>query len=170
MESYRGKKKIRRTTTSIKDLKNITLLFTLILVVLGGCKEEDFTMQNDEEIRQYLADNDLTAERTEEGLYYIITREGEGVNPSIASRVTVHYKGYLLNGDIFDSSYDRGQQSTFALGSVIEGWQLGIPKLKEGGAGRLFIPSQLGYGANPPNGRIPANAVLAFDIELFEVR
>lgn len=151
-------------------MKQLTILFTLLVVVLGGCKEEDFTIANDDEIKQYLADNDLVAEKTDEGVYYIITKEGTGVNPNIANDVTVHYKGYLLNGDVFDSSYDRGKQSTFPLSGVIKGWQIGIPKLKEGGAGRLFIPSHLAYGANPPNNRIPANAVLAFDIELFEVR
>lgn len=151
-------------------MKQLTILFTLLVVVLGGCKEEDFTIANDDEIKQYLADNDLVAEKTDEGVYYIITKEGTGVNPTIANDVSVHYKGYLLNGDVFDSSYDRGKQSIFPLSGVIKGWQIGIPKLKEGGAGRLFIPSHLAYGANPPNNRIPANAVLAFDIELFEVR
>lgn len=147
------------------------IYFCLFLnVALVGCKDEDFIMQNDDEIKQYLAANNITAEKTEEGLYYVITQEGTGVNPNIANEVTVHYKGYLLSGTIFDSSYDRGDRSTFSLGNVIKGWQIGIPKLKEGGAGRLFIPSHLAYGANPPNGRIPANAVLAFDIELFEVR
>ncbi|MFB1003431.1 MAG: FKBP-type peptidyl-prolyl cis-trans isomerase [Bacteroidia bacterium] len=151
-------------------MKQLIYLFLFLNVALVGCKEEDFTMQNDDEIKQYLAANNITAEKTEEGLYYIITQEGTGVNPNIANEVTVHYKGYLLNGDIFDSSYDRGERSTFSLGGVIKGWQIGIPQLKEGGAGRLFIPSHLAYGANPPNRRIPANAVLAFDIELFEVR
>jgi FKBP-type peptidyl-prolyl cis-trans isomerase FkpA len=151
-------------------MKQLLFLFLFLNVTLSGCKEEDFTMQNDDEIKQYLATNNLTAEKADEGLYYIITQEGAGVNPNIANDVTVHYKGYLLNGNIFDSSYDRGDRSTFSLNSVIKGWQIGIPLLKEGGAGRLFIPSHLAYGANPPNGRIPANAVLAFDIELFEVR
>lgn len=151
-------------------MKDLALLLLLVSAVFSSCKEEDFTMANDAEIVKYLSDNNLEAEKTEEGLYYIITEEGGGVNPNIANDVTVHYKGYLLNGNIFDSSYDRGQRSTFPLSGVIQGWQIGIPKLKEGGAGRLFIPSHLAYGANPPNSRIPANAVLAFDIELFEVK
>ena len=151
-------------------MNKFIIALALFTLTLCGCKEEDFTMANDEEIRQYLADNNLTAEKTEEGLYYIITTEGTGAQPNIANDVTVHYKGYLLNGDIYDSSYDRGEQSTFPLSGVIQGWQIGIPKLKEGGAGRLFIPSHLAYGSNPPSSRIPENAVLAFDIELFEVR
>ena len=151
-------------------MNKFLIALALLTLTLGSCKEEDFTIANDEEIKQYLADNNLTAEKTEEGLYYIITTEGTGAQPNIANEVTVHYKGYLLNGDIFDSSYDRGEQSTFKISRVIQGWQIGIPKLKEGGAGRLFIPSHLAYGNNPPNSRIPENAVLAFDIELFEVR
>ncbi len=153
-------------------MKQLILLLIGAAIFANGCKkeEEDFTVRDDETIRAYLVDNGLTAEKTEEGLYYIITEEGPGQQPNIANQVTVHYKGYLLDGTIFDSSYDRGEKSTFSLGAVIKGWQIGIPKLSEGGAGRLFIPSHLAYGANSPSRQIPSHAVLAFDIELFEVR
>lgn len=153
-------------------MKKVLLLLISAAMLTNGCKkeEQDFTDRDDKIIRAYLTDNDLTAQKTEEGLYYIVTKDGAGPQPNIANKVTVHYKGYLLDGSVFDSSYDRGDKSTFSLGSVIKGWQIGIPKLSEGGAGRLFIPSHLAYGANPPSGRIPAHAVLAFDIELFEVR
>ncbi|PCJ67730.1 MAG: peptidylprolyl isomerase [Bacteroidetes bacterium] len=147
----------------------VILLVAISLLLNQGCKK-DTEVDDDETIRNYIADNGLTAEKTEEGVYYIITREGAGVSPSASSKVTVHYKGYLLNGNIFDSSYDREKTSTFSLSGVIRGWQIGIPKLKVGGAGTLLIPSHLAYGKNPPAGSIiGSNEVLAFDIELFEV-
>jgi FKBP-type peptidyl-prolyl cis-trans isomerase FkpA len=136
---------------------------------LGSCSEDQL-LEDEAKIQEYLTDNNLTAEKSEDGVYYIITREGNGKSATVDSEVTVHYKGYRLNGDVFDSSYDRGQKSTFGLQRVIRGWQLGIPLLEEEGAGTLIIPSHLAYGANPPSGSIiRRNDVLVFDIELFEV-
>ncbi len=134
-----------------------------------GCKEQ---VEKDRlQIEDYLEDNNLTAEVTDEGLYYIISVPGTGVHPDINSEVTVHYAGYKLNGDIFDSSYDRGEKITFPLANVIRGWQIGIPLFKEGGSGKLIIPSHLAYGSSPPPGStIGKNEVLVFDIELFEVK
>jgi FKBP-type peptidyl-prolyl cis-trans isomerase len=127
-------------------------------------------VDEDKAIQDYLTANDLTAEKTAEGLYYIITKEGTGDRANITSTVTVHYRGYLLDGSVFDSSYDRAEKSTFPLANVIEGWQLGIPKLKEGGSGKLLIPSKLAYGeSGRSNSIIGANEPLVFDIELFIV-
>jgi FKBP-type peptidyl-prolyl cis-trans isomerase FkpA len=152
----------------IKKITYVTLL--LIATVFCGCNKDQVAIDTDK-IAEYLVDNNLAAEQTEDGLYYVITKEGTGERPDINSKVTVHYKGYKLNGDIFDSSYDRGQKSTFPLSGVIQGWQLGIPLFKEGGSGTLIIPSHLAYGNNPPNGSgIKKNEVLVFDIELFEVK
>ncbi len=145
------------------------LVVLLSLVFLTSCDKE--TVDGDQLIQDYLADNDLEAEKTDEGLYYIITREGAGDKPNISSTVTVNYKGYLRNGDIFDSSYDRGRASTFALTGVIQGWQIGLPKLRVGGVGMLLIPGELAYGKNPPNNSIIGeDEVLLFDIELLEVK
>ena len=139
------------------------------LFIVGGCNKES-TVDEDKAIRDYLTANDLTAEKTAEGLYYIITKEGTGDRANITSTVTVHYRGYLLDGSVFDSSYDRAEKSTFPLANVIEGWQLGIPKLKEGGSGKLLIPSKLAYGeSGRSNSIIGANEPLVFDIELFIV-
>lgn len=151
-------------------MKKYISIVLFSLLVFSGCKKEDVKKDNEAEIQSYLTDNGLTAERTDEGLYYIITKEGKGEKANILSTVTVDYSGYLISGEVFDSSYDRGERSTFGLGNVIEGWQIGIPKLREGGAGKLIIPSHLAYGENSPNARIPDNAVLIFDIELHEVR
>ena len=150
--------------------KGIAILSICLLIFSAGCKK-DTEADDDQTIKNYIADNGLTAEKTEEGVYYIITREGAGSSAVSSSTVTVHYKGYKLNGDIFDSSYDREKTSTFPLSGVIRGWQIGIPQFKEGGAGTLLIPSHLAYGSNPPaNSIIGQDEVLAFDIELFEVQ
>ncbi|MFT7230195.1 MAG: FKBP-type peptidyl-prolyl cis-trans isomerase FkpA [Bacteroidia bacterium] len=140
----------------------------LVAVSIAGCKK-DYVEINDTEIQDYIASNGLQAKKTDEGLYYVIGEEGVGTRPTVSNRVTVHYNGYLLNGNVFDSSYDRGEKSTFSLGGVIEGWKLGIPLIKEGGSIKLIVPSHLAYGSQPPSRSIPENAVLVFDIELFSV-
>lgn len=132
--------------------------------------DKDHLNQDRELIEQYLLDNNLTATMTPEGVYYVETLSGSGNHPVIWDEVTVHYEGFLLDGFKFDSSYDRGQPATFPLQAVIEGWQIGIPLFKEGGKGKLLIPSSLGYGKNPPQGSdIPKHAVLIFDVELLDI-
>lgn len=150
-------------------MRNLIYSF-LAIVVFGfvGC-QKDYVKLNDEEIKEYISKNNLDAQRTTEGLYYIINDEGTGDRPTVSDDVTVHYSGCLTNGSIFNSSYDRGERASFPLRGVIQGWQIGIPKIKEGGSCKLIIPSHLAYGANPPSGSIPKNAVLIFDIELFKV-
>ncbi len=149
---------------------NFKIVLGVVLVfAISSCGKDQMEVDTNK-IEEYLEDNNLTAEKTEDGLYYIINEEGTGARPDITSEVTVHYKGYVLNGDIFDSSYDSGKKITFPLANVIQGWQLGIPLFREGGSGTLLIPSHLGYGEYPPNGSvIRKNEVLLFDIELFDV-
>ncbi|OWY23716.1 peptidylprolyl isomerase [Sphingobacteriales bacterium UPWRP_1] len=126
---------------------------------------------DDDAIQNYLKKEGLTdkAQKTESGLYYIVETEGSGKQPDVNALVTVHYKGTLLNGTVFDSSYDRKEPLSFPLSGVIRGWQEGIPKLKEGGKGVLIIPSGLAYGSRDL-GVIPSNSVLRFDVELLEVK
>jgi FKBP-type peptidyl-prolyl cis-trans isomerase len=139
-----------------------------------SCKNEkqqpvtDPIQKNIQEIEAYLKENNISASKTASNLYYIIDREGDGTHPTINDNVTVHYKGYFPDGGVFDSSYDRGTPASFPLNRVVSGWQEGIPLIQRGGAGRLFIPSNLGYGSMPPPG-IPANAVLIFDVEILKI-
>ena len=150
-------------------MRSIIFIFiTFILFGVSGC-QKDYVKLNDDEIKEYISKNNIDAKRTTEGLYYVVNEEGFGDRPTVSDNVTVHYSGYLTNGSVFDSSYDRGERASFPLRGVIQGWQIGIPKIKEGGSCKLIIPSHLAYGANPPSGSIPRNAVLIFDIELFEV-
>ena len=107
---------------------------------------------------------------TSSGLKYRIIREGKGRKPNKTSNVTCHYKGWLDNGTVFDSSYDRGQATSFALNQVVDGWTEGIQLIQEGGAIELEIPSDLGYGDSGRPPTIPGGATLHFDVELIKVR
>ncbi|MFY0642918.1 MAG: FKBP-type peptidyl-prolyl cis-trans isomerase [Bacteroidia bacterium] len=151
-------------------LKSLPILILLLSgVVLSSCSKEQLEKDTNK-IEKYLKKNDLTAEKTDDGIYYIIDVIGAGDHPKITDEVKVHYRGYTLKDDVFDSSYDRGEPSSFPLDRVIEGWQLGIPLFKEGGKGKLFIPSELGYGNNPPPfSGIGVDEVLIFDVELIEI-
>lgn len=151
-------------------------LFALILTLFVSCVSHeidnenfvpvDYTEKNEAEILKYLADNNLTAQKTATGLYYIITEPGTGKQPKYTSSVTVAYKGYYTTKQGFDQSPETG--TTFDLQQVISGWTEGIPLFKEGGSGVLIVPARLGYGSFAYRG-IPGGSVLVFDIKLIAV-
>ena len=105
---------------------------------------------------------------TAEGIQYLIINQTEGPKPKVDDEVTVHYKGTLLNGKQFDSSYDRNEPLKLSLGQVIQGWQIGIPLMSKGAKYKFFIPSRLAYGSQA-KGEIPANSTLVFEVELIEI-
>lgn len=107
------------------------------------------------------------AQKTDSGLMYIVKKEGEGASPKQGATVSVHYTGKLLDGQVFDSSVQRGEPIEFPVGAgrVIPGWDEGIMMMKQGGTRTLIIPPQLGYGSRGV-GPIPANSWLVFDVEL----
>jgi len=107
---------------------------------------------------------------TESGIQYVVLTEGEGEKPSATDTVKVHYKGTFLNGETFDSSYDRNEPAVFPLNRVIRGWTEGVQLMSVGSKYKFTIPSDLAYGpvGNPP--RIPGNSVLEFEIELLEIQ
>ncbi len=105
---------------------------------------------------------------TESGLQYLVLKEGNGVKPGPNDAVTVHYTGRLIDGTVFDSSVERGEPATFAVGQVIPGWVEGLQMMSEGAAWRLFIPSNLAYGPHG-TGPIQPNSTLIFDVQLIKV-
>ncbi|MBW8312831.1 MAG: FKBP-type peptidyl-prolyl cis-trans isomerase [Rhizobium sp.] len=105
---------------------------------------------------------------TESGLQYRVERAGNGATPTASDVVRVHYKGTLLNGETFDSSYDRGEPAEFGLGQVIPGWSEGVQLMKVGSKYTFWIPAELAYG-EAGGGPIPANAMLTFEVELMEI-
>ena len=111
-------------------------------------------------------------DETASGLRYQILQKGDGKQATKGSQVSVHYKGQLLDGTVFDSSYKRKQPIDFAIGvgQVIAGWDEGIQLLKVGDKARFVIPSNLAYGASGAGGAIPPNATLIFDVELMDVK
>ena len=102
-------------------------------------------------------------------LQYKMLTEGKGKTPKATDKVTVHYRGTLIDGAEFDSSYKRGQPATFGLNQVIKGWTEGVQLMKEGGKIQLFVPSELGYGERGAGGQIGPNATLIFEVELISV-
>jgi FKBP-type peptidyl-prolyl cis-trans isomerase FkpA len=148
-------------------MRNTVLLLILTLLIFSCKKDDNSQVEIDDEIiRDYLSVNNIDATKHESGLYYLITQEGTGVHPTIHSKVTLKYKGYFKDGSVFDES---GNSSiTYHLSGFITGWQIGIPLLKTGGKGTLFVPSNLGYGPSG-KGAIPGNTVIFFDVELIEV-
>jgi peptidylprolyl isomerase len=108
---------------------------------------------------------------TASGLKYVDVIVGKGASPTVGKQVKVHYTGTLENGKKFDSSVDRNEPFSFAIGvgQVIRGWDEGVMTMKVGGKRKLIIPSKLGYGARGAGGVIPPNATLLFDVELLDV-
>src|SRR5579859_65224 len=119
---------------------------------------------------KFLADNKSKSgvKTTASGLQYQVLKEGGGASPKETDTVKVHYRGTLIDGTQFDSSYDRNEPAQFPLNGVIKGWTEGLQLMRVGGKSKLFVPSDLAYG---PQGRpgIPPNSVLVFEVELIEI-
>ena len=128
--------------------------------------------RNLEEGQAFLAGN---AQRegvtvTDSGLQYEVLADGEGPSPSATDQVTVHYRGTLIDGTVFDSSIDRGEPMTFPLNRVVAGWTEALQLMKVGSKWKLYLPAELAYGAQgTPNGPIGPNAALIFEVELLSI-
>ncbi|TDU40343.1 FKBP-type peptidyl-prolyl isomerase-like protein [Gelidibacter sediminis] len=150
----------------MKKYTVLVLVFALLTACNNSDDNVDYREKNNEDIIAYIDNNNLNAQKSDSGLYYVINELGSGIQPTVTSNVTVAYKGYFLNGQTFDQSDANGV--SFGLQQVIKGWTEGIPYFREGGKGTLLIPSHLGYG-NQGRPGIPGGAVLIFDIHLISV-
>jgi FKBP-type peptidyl-prolyl cis-trans isomerase FklB len=103
------------------------------------------------------------------GLQYKVLKSGTGATPTADDTVRTHYKGTLIDGTVFDSSYDRGEPAEFPVGGVIKGWTEALQKMKVGDKWQLVIPSELAYGESGAGGVIPPHATLVFEIELLDI-
>lgn len=103
------------------------------------------------------------------GIQYEVIKEGTGAQPLVTGSVKAHYKGTLLDGKEFDNSFKRGQPFSAPLRSLIKGWQVALPMMKEGSHWRLWIPSDLAYGDRGAGSDIPGGATLVFEVELLQV-
>ena len=121
--------------------------------------------------QQYLDENAKKpgVNTTASGLQYRVIRDADGNKPQAGAEVQVHYKGKLIDGKQFDSSYDRGEPTSFFLNQVISGWSEGLQLMPVGAQYEFVIPSDLGYGQQGYPGVIPKNATLIFEVELLKI-
>ena len=135
--------------------------------------EADMERADQEEgLRQdYLDEEGITVSPTASGLYFVEREPGDGPRVQAGQTVAVHYEGRMLDGTVFDSSYERGEPLEFAVGEgrVIQGWDEGIGMMREGGQARLVVPSNLAYGEMGAGDLIPPFSTLVFDVEVVEI-
>ncbi|MGH1431383.1 MAG: FKBP-type peptidyl-prolyl cis-trans isomerase [Neptuniibacter sp.] len=134
-------------------------------------KFDKLSSDNLEKGKNYLAENGKKSgvKTTESGLQYEELKAGAGSMPTAQDTVKVHYRGTLIDGTEFDSSYSRNEPVSFPLNGVIPGWTEGLQLIKEGGKGRLVIPSDLAYGPGGMGNAIGPNETLIFEVELLEI-
>lgn len=134
-------------------------------------QQEEATREIREEGERFLAENAKKEGVVvlPSGLQYTVLTEGTGAQPKATDRVKCHYEGTLTNGQVFDSSYRRGEPAVFPLDGVIAGWTEGVQLMKEGAKYRFFIPYNLAYGERGAGQAIPPYAALVFDVELISI-
>jgi FKBP-type peptidyl-prolyl cis-trans isomerase len=168
---FRGLKEgMAGTVSAIPDSTMQATMMAFQVRMMGIQRQKDsadaITQKADGE--KFLADNKGKdgVKTTASGIQYKVITEGTGPRPKATSQVTVHYRGTLLDGKPFDSSYDRGQPATFALNQVIPGWTEGVQLMNVGSKYQFWIPSDLAYGPQGSPPTIPPNATLSFEVEL----
>ena len=134
-------------------------------------KMENMAEENQKKGMTFLLDNKTKAGiiTTKTGLQYKVVRKGDGPKPKLTDQVKVHYRGTIISGEEFDSSYKRGTPATFKLNAVIQGWQEGLQLMSPGSKYEFFIPSELAYGERGAGNLIGPNATLIFEVELLDI-
>ena len=162
-------------------MRNLTVIFVLVIfsVFLCGCCEkcQPTTSKTEEPIissdtAKFLDENKKAegVQVTESGLQYRIIEEGTGKKPEPQETVEVHYEGKLINGQIFDSSIQRGEPISFPVQGVIQGWQEALQLMPVGSKWEVFIPAELAYGPNGAGQAIGPNETLIFHVELLNIK
>jgi len=170
MQGFMDKIKDADTIFTQEAIQEILMEFQKELQTKQQDKMDNESLENKLKGKQFLDENKKKAgvEVTSTGLQYKAITKGTGAKPLATSTVTVHYEGKLIDGTIFDSSYQRGETISFQLNQVIPGWTEGLQLMSEGSTYELYIPSELGYGDRSIPG-IPAGSVLIFKVELFSI-
>ena len=153
------------------DEKSVQMLFSQLDQVIAERQQAKYASIKQEGL-DFLAKNrnKKGVQETASGIQYKILRKGKGSHPKATSRVKVHYKGSVISGEVFDSSYDRGEPAIFGLNQVIRGWTEGIQLMRPGSKFIFYIPQELAYGANPsPGSVIKPYSLLIFEVELLEI-
>lgn len=153
------------------EIRATLLAFQQQLQKDAQAKMQKAAQENVAKGKKFLADNAKKegVKTTKSGLQYKVVKSGSGKTPKLNDRVTTHYRGTLIDGTEFDSSYKRNQPATFPVNGVIGGWTEALQLMKEGDKWQLFIPSDLAYGERGSGPDIGPNEVLIFDIELLKV-
>jgi FKBP-type peptidyl-prolyl cis-trans isomerase len=154
-----------------EEMQSTMQAFQQQVVAQQQAKQKALGEKNKTEGEAFLAKNKTRegVKTTASGLQYEVEKEGTGPSPKPTDTVTVSYKGTLIDGTTFDSSYDRGQPATFVLNQVIPGWTEGVQLMKVGAKYKFYIPSNLGYGEQGAGGVIGPNAPLVFEVELISI-
>jgi FKBP-type peptidyl-prolyl cis-trans isomerase FkpA len=147
----------------------LPLILTAVTIALAPMSNAESALEKGQAFLKENAKKD-GVKTTSSGLQYKITKEGTGKNPKATDTVVVHYKGTLIDGKEFDSSYKRGEPATFPLNAVIKGWTEGLMYLSEGGKATLYIPSELAYGKRGAGADIGPDETLIFEVELIKIK
>ncbi|QHT66124.1 FKBP-type peptidyl-prolyl cis-trans isomerase [Rhodocytophaga rosea] len=157
-------------------MKKFQLCVILALFLFAACSSG--SQENQDSYQAYIKEGeDFLKENSKEegvvtlpsGLQYIVLKEGFGPKPTLTENVTVHYHGTLIDGTVFDSSVEKGEPLTFTVNQVVKGWQEALQLMPMGAKWKIFIPSQLGYGARARGDKIKPNSVLIFEMELLSI-
>lgn len=143
-------------------MKRLRILFAafVITALIASCGKEE----NGLSVEDYIAQENLTTKELDEGVHIVVDNPGNEVRPTLDTKFTIKYNGYLTDSTVFDSNSNG---FTGLLRNMIRGWQIGIRELGEGGKAKLIIPSTAGYG-NRSTGSIPPNSTLVFDVEIVD--
>jgi len=172
MQALRTVLKGGKPLLSDEEANSVRTAFTARVQAKMQAQAAQLSGKNQAEGDAFLAKNKAVAgvHVTPSGLQYMVLRQGAGPRPMPTDRVRVNYRGALLDGTVFDSSYDRGEPAEFALAEVIRGWTEGVGLMPVGSKYRFWIPATLGYGdKGTPGGPIGPNATLTFDVELMAI-